>query len=204
MRVLLFSGGIDSTALAWTERPDALFFVDYGQLAAKGEHRAAVALSDVLGIPLEIRRADLRSFGAGTMIGGAPANPLAPEFWPFRNQVLVTLAVMAHADRQPLDVLIGTVAGDSVHPDGNDVFVEAMNAVLAVQGAYRLRAPAMGLDAADLLRLAGMPGEILGWTFSCHTGEWACGQCRGCLKHDELKAGYLNVLGSLNDLGRQP
>lgn len=190
MRTLLFSGGIDSTALAWIERPDLLLFFDYGQLAAAGELRAATALSDAMGIPLDVRRAELREFGAGTMAGSAQAEQNdAPEFWPFRNQMLVTLAVMAHAGSMPLELLIGTVAGDMVHPDGTAAFVASMDAVLAAQGNYRLLAPALGMQADELLIRSRLPAGLLGWTFSCHTGEWACGQCRGCWKHDRLKGG---------------
>jgi 7-cyano-7-deazaguanine synthase len=190
LRLLLFSGGIDSTAIASMERPDLLFFVDYGQLAAAGELRAARAISAVLEVPLDVHCADLSSFGAGAMVGGKVVSPTAPEFWPFRNQMLVTLAVMAHADREPLEILIGTVAGDQVHPDGTQAFVTSMNTLLESQGDYRLRAPAIGLSAEGLMARARLPREILGWTFSCHTGEWACGQCRGCSKHDELKLAY--------------
>lgn len=195
MRVLLFSGGIDSTSVAWMERPDALIFIDYGQLAVRGELRAATAVACSLGMPLDVRQTDLSRFGAGTMAGAPPANPNAPEFWPFRNQMLVTLASMAYAARCPVDILIGSVAGDEVHPDGTGVFVDAMNSVLRAQGDFRLLAPALNLSAGELLRRAQVPDEVLGWTFSCHTGEWACGQCRGCLKHDGLKFDRTSQLG---------
>lgn len=178
---------MDSTAVASIERPDLLFFVDYGQLAAAGEVRAARAISAALGIRLGVHRTDLSALGAGTMVAGKVVNPAAPEFWPFRNQLLVTLAAMAYADHQPLEILLGSVAGDLTHPDGTQAFVAAMDAVLASQGQFRLRAPAIGLSARTLLNRARLDQEILGWTFSCHTGAWACGQCRGCYKHDELK-----------------
>lgn len=187
MRALLFSGGIDSTSLAWIERPDELVFVDYGQVAAAGEERAARSIAAAIGIPLEILRADLAPFGAGTMSGRATIAPEAPEFWPFRNQMLVTLAAMAYGSRAPVELLIGTVSGDLIHPDGTAAFVDAMNRVLRTQGAFSLSAPALGIDAQELLARADLPTCVLGWTFSCHTGEWACGRCRGCWKHDELK-----------------
>ena len=96
MRVLLFSGGIDSTCIAWLERPDRLAFVDYGQIPAKGELRACRSIADALDLPLDVHTADLRSFGGGLMAGGA-AEGAAPEFWPFRNQMLITLAAMYYA-----------------------------------------------------------------------------------------------------------
>jgi 7-cyano-7-deazaguanine synthase len=56
---LLFSGGIDSTCLAWMERPDRLTFIDYGQIPAAGEQRACEAIAADLGFRLDVLRADL-------------------------------------------------------------------------------------------------------------------------------------------------
>lgn len=189
MKLLLFSGGIDSTAIAWIERPDRLLFIDYGQRPAPGERRAAEVISKAIGIRLETRQVSLQSFGTGTLVGKESAGP-APEFWPFRNQMLITLAAMIYATELPLEVLIGTVATDVVHPDGRANFLKAISRVLKVQGEYSVVAPAVHLSSHDLLRRAALPLDILGWTFSCHTGEWACGQCRGCLKHNETKLAF--------------
>lgn len=188
MKVLLFSGGIDSTAVAWMERPDALLFIDYGQIAAAGEGRAARAIAESMALPLTLREAPLSGYGRGTMAGRDPVEGATPEYWPFRNQMLLTLAAMTHASTQPLELLIGTVAGDAVQPDGGADFITAANAILAAQGRYSVRAPGIGMDTVTLVAHSGLPSEILGWTFSCHTGEWACGRCRGCGKHDEVKA----------------
>lgn len=186
MNVLLFSGGIDSTVLAWWQKPDRLLFVDYGQVSAPGEERAATPIARDLALPLDIRRVDLRAFGHGVMVGGAALNPDAPEFWPYRNQMLVTMAAMAYADQARLTIAIGTVLGDDVHPDGSPGFRAAMNAVLASQGIATLEAPGAEASTEDLILRSGTPMSVLGWTFSCHTGAWACGQCRGCAKHEQV------------------
>lgn len=164
-----------------------LLFIDYGQLAATGELRAATALATAMGLPLAIRAAPLRDVGTGAMAGKSSLNEDAPEFWPMRNQMLVTIAAMSFADRQPLEILIGTVASDAIHPDGRPAFVAAMNTVLQAQGKLSLRAPALELNGHELVKKANLPPELMGWTFSCHTGEWACGQCRGCTKHVETR-----------------
>lgn len=186
MRILLFSGGIDSTCLAWSFRPDRLLFIDYGQLAAKGEKRAAEAIASALDLRLDSRAADLRGFGHGTMTGQPALSDLAPEFWPFRNQMLVTLAAMAYADLPVNSIMIGSVAGDEVHPDGTAAFRTSMKNLLRTQTSAMLEAPAAEVRTEDLIRQFGVPASLLGWTFSCHTGEWACGTCRGCRKHDEI------------------
>ena len=187
MRVLLFSGGIDSAAIAWIEKPDALLFVDYGQLPAVGECRAARSLAAAMGLPLEERVAPLTAFGVGSLVGGPQRPGVPPEFWPFRNQMLITLAAMAFTHCDHLEILIGTVASGAVHPDGTVSFIEAMSAVLGTQSRASVRAPAIDMTGDELLARAELPDELLGWTFSCHTGEWACGRCRGCNKHNAVK-----------------
>jgi 7-cyano-7-deazaguanine synthase len=188
MRVLLFSGGIDSTVLAWWLRPEWLLFIDYGQVSAPGERRAAERIASTLGLSLDSRTVDLRHFGHGTMVGRSALNREAPEFWPYRNQMLLTLAAMGYADQQPISILLGSVAGDEIHPDGTDSFRTAMDSVLRVQSDTRLETPAAGSTTENLIQRTGVPLDLLGWTFSCHTGEWACGTCRGCIKHEQVIA----------------
>lgn len=182
MKVLLFSGGVDSTALAWTARPDRLLFVDYGQRAAAGELRASRSIAAELDLVLDERRVDLAAFGRGSMTGPAALPGLPPENWPYRNQMLITLAAMTYADAPRLVILLGTVASDAEHPDGRPAFLDAIDETLRVQSGARVEAPSRHLATLDLVRSSGLPRGTLGWTFSCHTGEWACGQCRGCCK----------------------
>lgn len=186
MKILLFSGGIDSTCLAWMERPDRLTFIDYGQIPAAGEQRACEAIAADLGVRLDVLRADLRQFGAGTMVGLASSSD-APEFWPFRNQMLITLAAMAYMQDGLEEILIGTVRSDRQHPDGRAPFIRAIDRVLQSQSNIRVRAPAAKEHTHALAARSGVPARLLGWTFSCHTGEWACGRCRGCHKHAQVR-----------------
>lgn len=188
MKVLLFSGGLDSTALAHMYRPDQLLFMDYGQVSAAGELRAAAQIARDLDLPFDARNVDCRSFGAGHLVGSTPLSEAAPEFWPFRNQLLITLAAMAYFTSAPLTILIGTVASDSVHPDGSREFLENMERVLACQGGIHVQAPALELTSAELVRRSAVPRSTLAWSFSCHQGNTACGQCRGCHKQAETLA----------------
>jgi len=183
MRVLLFSGGIDSTCLAWAHRPDRLAFIDYGQIPAAGEKRACKAIAAELGIPFDVHKADLLHFGSGAMAGTKSVEGSKPEFWPYRNQMLITLAAMAYSSMNISQIMIGTVRTDNAHSDGRAAFIRAMQAVLKSQSSIVLLAPAARQSTATLIRNSGVPLSVLGWTFSCHTGEWACGQCRGCVKH---------------------
>lgn len=188
MKALLFSGGIDSTALAWGLRPSRLLFIDYGQRPVAGERRAARAVSAEIGLILDEVYVDLSLLGSGSMVGG-PALPGAPpEHWPYRNQVLLTIAAMRYA-QLPLEALIiGSVLGDEQHSDGTSDFRTAFGRLLEVQAGPRLEAPAAHYATEDLIAFYGLPERVLRWTFSCHTGEWACGACRGCHKHHRVIA----------------
>jgi 7-cyano-7-deazaguanine synthase len=183
MKVLLFSGGLDSTALAYALRPDGLLFIDYGQIAAGGELAAATQIAHQLEIPIETREINCRSLGAGDMVGNTPISPNIPEFWPFRNQLLVTVAAMAYYKIAPLQILIGTVKSDSVHTDGRPEFIHKMNELLGCQADIKVSAPAHEMETSALLEFSHVPLSILSWAFSCHRGTVACGQCRGCTKH---------------------
>jgi 7-cyano-7-deazaguanine synthase len=118
--VLLLSGGLDSTALAALARPALCLAVDYGQRSAAGELRAAAAVSRALSLHLSTLTLDLRGLGGGLLkdedaLPGAPS----PEWWPYRNQILVTAAASIALQAGLPEVITGTVAGDgSRHIDG--------------------------------------------------------------------------------------
>ena len=184
---MLLSGGMDSIAVAYWRRPSLAITIDYGQVPAAGELRAAAAVADELGIKHEIVEVDLRALGSGDLAGRAAIDvaPI-PEWWPFRNQMLVTLAAMRGIALDVTRLLIGTVKSDSSHADGRRKFIAAMDDVLKLQeGGLRLEAPAIDLTAVELIRTSATPREILAWAHSCHVAEYACGVCRGCHKHYE-------------------
>lgn len=184
---LLLSGGMDSVAIAYWMRPEVGITVDYGQRAAQAEVRAAAAVCDELNIEHHVIGADLRALGSGDMAGAAPAT-LAPvsEWWPFRNQMLVTLAAMKAVSIDVNKLLIGTLRTDGMHADGTPEFIAAMNALLRCQeGEIALDAPAICLTGAELIKTSAVPPDLLAWAHSCHVANEACGMCRGCRKHYE-------------------
>jgi 7-cyano-7-deazaguanine synthase len=186
-RALLLSGGMDSTALAWGLRPDLAITVDYGQLAAAGEIRASAAVCDELGVQHRIIRVDCRCLGSGDM-AGTDSMTFAPisEWWPFRNQLIITLGAAAALQDEMTCLAIGTVATDAAHADGRREFFGAMNAVLQMQeGGLVLETPAIEDTTVSLCRRLSVPFEFLAWAHSCHVSERACGLCRGCCKHRE-------------------
>jgi 7-cyano-7-deazaguanine synthase len=176
---------MDSTALAWGLKPDLAITIDYGQLAAAGEISASAAVCQTLGVLHRVIHVDCRCLGSGDM-AGTDSMTFAPvsEWWPFRNQLIITFGAAAALQEGMTHLAIGAVATDASHADGRREFFEAMNMMLQMQeGGIVLEAPALEYTTVSLCRRVSVPFEILAWSHSCHIPEGACGHCRGCCKH---------------------
>jgi 7-cyano-7-deazaguanine synthase len=191
--LLLLSGGIDSIALAAWRTPAICLTVDYGQQSASGEIGASEQVCKSLGLRHEVLRAAIPTLGSGRMAGdlNSPYSPHV-EFWPFRNQYLITLASMLAISRGCNSVLIGTVSTDHRHRDGSPTFLNLMReTILHQEGEIELLAPAADLTSEQLVRASGVDHSVLGWAHSCHSSSLACGSCPGCNKHSQV----MNALG---------
>jgi 7-cyano-7-deazaguanine synthase len=196
VEVLLLSGGLESTALAAWRRPPLALTIDYGQAPATGEITAAAAVCRVLALKHHVFRVDCSRVGSGLLAPAASAvHAPTVEWWPYRNQLLVTLAAGWGAQNDVTSITVGSVIGDGErHADGTADFYEKLDALLAMQeGAVRVNAPAAGMTSEELIVASGVTDAVLGWTHSCHTGDLSCGTCPGCVKHQ----GVLERLGRL-------
>ena len=194
-RVLLLSGGVDSACIAAWQRPEHCLGIDYGQKAATAEQRSASAIAAHLGLPFTHIQVDASAVGGGLMARRPAMTGATPEWWPYRNQLLITLAAAWAVANETSEVLVGTVAGDGDrHADGRREFYDAMTALLQSQeGNLAVSAPAIGLSTLELIVAAGVDDATLGWTHSCHTGDVPCESCPGCTKRAEVltRAGRL-------------
>ncbi len=185
---VLLSGGMDSAAVAFWKKPELGVTINYGQASARGEIRAAAQIALEVGAKHKIVHLDCSALGSGDLaskpaISGAPG----PEWWPFRNQFLITVAVMKLLPLGFNRLLVGAVKSDSFHVDGRAEFFEQMDRVVAIQeGHLRVGAPALEFTTSELVRRSGIPDSILGWTHSCHKADFACGNCRGCWKRQSI------------------
>lgn len=197
---LLLSGGMDSLAIAWWKRPDIAITFDYGQLAAKAEIAASKVVCEQLGIMHQVIEIDCRQLGSGDMAGAAP-DDMAPDsdWWPYRNQALITLAAMKAISLGVTHLWLGTVKSDCSHKDGSPEFISAISRLLSLQeGKMVVEAPAIEFSTAELVRMSGIPANVIAWAHSCHKSNIACGNCRGCNKYMEVfqEVGYdLDRLG---------
>jgi 7-cyano-7-deazaguanine synthase len=187
-RALLLSGGMDSISLAFWRRPDVSITIDYGQLPAEAEIASARAFCAAHQIPHEVVSIDCRLLGSGDLIG-RPSLAAAPasDWWPYRNQLLATIAASKAVALGVTHLELGTVASDSVHADGTPAFIQALDHLLSLQeGQMHVSAPAIHLRTTQLVRESGIPFSDLAWAHSCHKANVPCGECRGCYKHFEV------------------
>ncbi|HDR0626818.1 TPA: 7-cyano-7-deazaguanine synthase [Pasteurella multocida] len=185
---ILLSGGMDSLSLAWWKKPDLAFTINYGQLSAETEIEISEKICKELNIEHHIIVSDLSFLGSGDL-SGKTQNIHAPatDWWPYRNQMLITLAGMKAISLDVGELWIGCVKSDSQHVDGSIMFIDTINALMQMQeGGIKVKAPAIHLTTEELVICSGVPKSFLSWAHSCHKSNIACGNCRGCNKYLEI------------------
>ncbi len=188
-KAILLSGGMDSIALAYWLRPEIAITLDYGQRAAKAEIAAASKVAKLLRIEHYVLRIDCSSLGSGDLVGSKPISE-APvtEWWPYRNQMLVTLALMKAIQLDVSELMVGSVKTDAQHADGTPEFYEQLSKLVSIQeGSIKVTAPAIGMTTVELVKECGIPENILMYAHSCHTANHPCGKCHGCTKYMFVK-----------------
>lgn len=187
MNALLLSGGIESTAIAYWLRPPLAVTIDYGQPSAAAELRAARVIAGQLLIKHECVAASPYPPRQST---SQPPVESRSIWWPYRNQLLITLAAAALSEREVQELQIGLVRGD-IYKDCTDQFMRAVNTLFRTQERpIKVVAPARRLTTLELLRKSKIPYEMLGVTTSCHVAELPCGRCAGCQKSANVKQQY--------------
>lgn len=186
---LLLSGGMDSIALAYWKRPELAITINYGQKPFLAELKASKEVARVLGMEHIVLDIDCSSLGSGIMSEKGVLS-IAPtqEWWPYRNQLLVTLAAMKVIHLGVNELMLGTVKTDSIHKDGTKSFYEDIDSLMTLQeGAIHITAPAIDMTTEELICVSKVPESILLWAHSCHISNHPCGTCPGCIKYREVR-----------------
>lgn len=188
-RAILLSGGMDSIALAYWLKPEIAITLDYGQRAAIAEIAAATRVSVALSMENHVIKVDCSSLGSGDLLGKEPLKD-APitEWWPYRNQMLVTLALMKAIQLDVCELMVGSVKTDAQHSDGTREFYDKLSELVVIQeGGIRVTAPAIDMTTVELVKKSGIPENLLMYAHSCHTSNTPCGKCHGCMKYMYVK-----------------
>lgn len=195
VNAILLSGGIDSICLAFWKRPSLAVTINYGQAAAATEIRTSKIIAQHLGIEHRIINIDCHELGSGDLLN-RPAHKISPstEWWPFRNQMLVTFGLMEVFKFGVSELMVASVKTDGFHKDGTQEFYNLINKLTTYQeGGIRISAPCIEYTSAELVKKSKIPRDILYWAHSCHTSNIACGNCRGCNKYRKTMFEIENV-----------
>lgn len=187
-KAILLSGGLDSIALAYWKRPQFAFTINYGQGPALAEIQASRITCEVLNIKHVIIDVDCSELGSGDLLK-KNAIDIAPssEWWPYRNQLLVTFASMKAISLGIEELMVGSVLSDKFHKDGTAGFYSLLNNLISYQeGGINITAPAIAFSSVDLIVKSGITSDILFNAHSCHKGNIPCSHCRGCYKYIEV------------------
>lgn len=186
---LLLSGGMDSIALAYWKRPELAITINYGQKPFLAEMNASKEVARVLEMEHIVLDIDCSSLGSGIMSDkGVLSMAPTQEWWPYRNQLLVTLAAMKAIHLGVNELMLGTVKTDSIHKDGTKSFYDAIDSLMTRQeGSIRITAPAINMTTEELIRVSRVPESVLLWAHSCHISNQPCGTCPGCIKYREVR-----------------
>jgi 7-cyano-7-deazaguanine synthase len=202
LAVVLLSGGMDSLATAGLALQDgydlALIHFNYGQKTEEAELRSFHRIAGYFHVPVERRLVThtnhFSQVGSSALTDSSipvpKANPesgeIPPTYVPFRNAVLLSMAVSWAESLDAEAVYYGAVSVDSSgYPDCRESFVEAFNLLIEegtkVGAGLQVRAPLVEKTKAEIVRLAVDMALPLQHTWSCYQrNNWACGICDSC------------------------
>lgn len=188
-RAILLSGGVDSISLAYYLRPEIAYTIDYGQTVAKREIYVSKYICKELNIEHKVIKVDCKSLGSGTLVNKknieiSPSN----EWWPFRNQLLITLSNMQAINDGVSEIYLASVKSDDFHKDGTKEFYDLINKTVSYQeGNIKILCPTIDYYSHELIQEFKVPIDLISIAHSCHTSNLACGKCSGCIKNLRVK-----------------
>jgi 7-cyano-7-deazaguanine synthase len=189
-RAVLLSGGVDSICLAYGIKPEIAYTIDYGQTVADREIYVSEFICGELKIEHKVIKVDCKHLGSGSL-ANSKSSTISPseEWWPFRNQLLITLASMQSVKDSVNEIYLASVKSDNFHKDGTKDFYTLINNLLLYQeGEIKVICPTLEYYSHELARKYNVPRNLITMAHSCQISNLACGKCSGCIK--QLKVRY--------------
>lgn len=216
--VVLLSGGLDSTTVAYLARASgyaiyALSF-DYGQRHRRELDAAAAVARAVEAVEHRVVRIDLGGIGGSSLTGhgeiptGGVTDGIPSTWVPARNHIFLAVASGYAEVVGARAIYIGVSQVDySGYPDCRAEFLEAYQRAADLASKQFVEegrsipvvAPLLHLSKAGTVRLGLALGVDYGLTWSCYQGgESPCGECDSC----RLRAAAFAAAGAVDPLVR--
>lgn len=202
--VIIVSGGMDSITLLYDKKDEIALGIsfDYGSNHNAREIPFAKMHCERLGIehitiPLDF----MHQYFKSSLLQGADAIPeghyaddnMKSTVVPFRNGIMLAIAVGIAESRNLTKVLIANHGGDhTIYPDCRPEFISAIDAA-ASSGTYvnvKVCAPYTNITKTDIAAIGKRLGIDYTETWSCYKGgEKHCGKCGTCVERKEALKG---------------
>ena len=198
--VIIVSGGMDSITLLYDKKDEIALGIsfDYGSNHNAKEIPFAEMHCKRLGIKhITINLDFMHQYFKSSLLQGAEAIPeghyadenMKSTVVPFRNGIMLSIAIGIAESNQLKKVLIANHGGDhTIYPDCRPQFIEAIDAA-ANAGTFvnvRIEAPYTNITKGDIARIGKRLGLDYTETWSCYKGgEKHCGKCGTCIERKE-------------------
>ena len=198
--VIIVSGGMDSITLLYDKKDEIALGIsfDYGSNHNAKEIPFAEMHCKRLGIKhITINLDFMHQYFKSSLLQGAEAIPeghyadenMKSTVVPFRNGIMLSIAIGIAESNQLRKVLIANHGGDhTIYPDCRPQFIQAIDAA-ANAGTFvnvRVEAPYTNITKGDIARIGKRLGLDYTETWSCYKGgEKHCGKCGTCIERKE-------------------
>jgi 7-cyano-7-deazaguanine synthase len=203
--LIVYSGGMDSSTLLYQYQKEIRMAVSFHYGAKHNDREIAYARRNCeelniphivinLGFMNEYFISDLLQSGGDIPEGHYEAANMKKTVVPFRNGIMLSVAV-GLAESNDLDtVLIGNHAGDhAIYPDCRKSFTDAFT-VAAHEGTekgIRIFSPYCEIHKRDIALIGKEINVDFSKTYSCYKGgEKHCGKCGTCVERKEALEGF--------------
>jgi 7-cyano-7-deazaguanine synthase len=196
--VLLASGGLDSTTLAYWLRdkgiPFVPLFIDYGQHCAKTEYETLRSV-----MPAELRDR-ICSLNVADVYRGTGSRLISePDLWkdnmegdtlylPYRNLLLLSIGAAFAQSRGYTRLYAAFINSNHAKEiDCSAQFFQRLGGMLADYGTVRIEMPFREMSKTEVAKIGLTLNTPIAATFSCQAAsEVPCGACPNCV--DRLNA----------------
>ena len=201
--VIIVSGGMDSITLLYDKKDEIALGIsfDYGSNHNSKEIPYAKMHCERLGIKhITINLDFIHQYFKSSLLEGSDAIPeghyaaenMKSTVVPFRNGIMLSIAVGIAESHKLKNVLIANHAGDhTIYPDCRPEFIKAIDKA-ASTGTYveaRVVAPYTNITKGGIAKIGKKLGIDYAETWSCYKGgEKHCGKCGTCVERKEALA----------------